>query len=358
MRRRQRRLRLWRGPGSGNEQYYTAKFRNIPPPRRLVPSTLRWMPGRTWVRHQPPGGQHRCLRCCRRTGFSGAPWSRSSTQYRLDMLSPLDFRVAEQVIGVPKIVCPLRAARTVLRAPQLAEQLVEVPTPVPYSSLLQRIMEQNVDIPVPPGRGGRKVFSQNRVQQQRFLLQNAFLSGLSSRTSTCLLLVEAFTIFAQARVHPQLHALQLIGSILRMRCFNGFFALFPKTKKVRHNLRTRGRNCLRTRAHGRRLPLTSLKRSRRRRRSPRTSLTLTSSTWSLMGAGGGASGSRLASSVAGGWLRQTGHRLAIQCGGPRGSSAEGQGDWGLVRQWIHGCVSSWVFVPCCTSFLREGELGS
>ena len=36
----------------------------------------------------------------------------------VDILSPLDFRVAEQVIEVPRIVCPPRAARTVLRAPQ------------------------------------------------------------------------------------------------------------------------------------------------------------------------------------------------------------------------------------------------
>ena len=43
--------------------------------------------------------------------------------------------------------------RAVLRDPQLAELLVEVPTIVPCSSL-QRNMEQNVDIPV-PGRGGR-----------------------------------------------------------------------------------------------------------------------------------------------------------------------------------------------------------
>ena len=63
--------------------------------------------------------------------------------------------VPEQVIEVPKIVCPLRAARTVLRAPQLAEQLVEVPTIVSYSSF-QRTKEQHVDIPV-QGRGGRHV---------------------------------------------------------------------------------------------------------------------------------------------------------------------------------------------------------
>ena len=73
----------------------------------------------------------------------------------VDFLSPLDFRIAEQVIEVPKIVCPPRAARTVSSAPQTVEQLVEVPTPVSYSSLLQRTMEQHVVIPVPLGRGGR-----------------------------------------------------------------------------------------------------------------------------------------------------------------------------------------------------------
>ena len=71
----------------------------------------------------------------------------------VDILAPLDFRVAEQVIDVPKIVCPPRAARTVLLAPQTVEQLVEVPTPVSLSSLLQRTVEQNVDIPVAGGSG-------------------------------------------------------------------------------------------------------------------------------------------------------------------------------------------------------------
>ena len=35
----------------------------------------------------------------------------------VDILAPLDFRVAEQVIEVPKIVCPPRGARTVRRVP-------------------------------------------------------------------------------------------------------------------------------------------------------------------------------------------------------------------------------------------------
>ena len=72
----------------------------------------------------------------------------------VDFLAPLDFRIAEQVIDVPEILCPPRAARTVLREPQTVDQLLEVPTIVSWS-LLQRIMEQHVDIPV-PGVGGRR----------------------------------------------------------------------------------------------------------------------------------------------------------------------------------------------------------
>ena len=50
----------------------------------------------------------------------------------VDFLAPLDVRVAEQVIEVPTVVCPPRGARTVLGAPQTAEQLAEVPTPPEY----------------------------------------------------------------------------------------------------------------------------------------------------------------------------------------------------------------------------------
>ena len=61
--------------------------------------------------------------------------------------------VAEQVIDVPKISLEDIPARRLCREPQLVEQLVEVPTVVSYSSLLQRIVQQHVDIPVPGGRG-------------------------------------------------------------------------------------------------------------------------------------------------------------------------------------------------------------
>ena len=62
--------------------------------------------------------------------------------------------VAEQDIDVPKIILETIPSRRLCRDTQLAEQLVEVPTIVSYSSL-QRNMEHNVDIPV-PGGGGRR----------------------------------------------------------------------------------------------------------------------------------------------------------------------------------------------------------
>ena len=110
----------------------------------------------------------------------------------VDFLSPLDFPVPEQVIEVPTIVCPPRAdallhldtpipeyavfevheiscpsrfIRSVLREPQKAEQLVEVPTLV---SLVE-VFEQPVDIPVRAwgGTGGRL---QDFLPGQVFLL--------------------------------------------------------------------------------------------------------------------------------------------------------------------------------------------
>ena len=70
------------------------------------------------------------------------------------------------------------------------------------------------------------VLSQNRVQQRRFLLQNAFLSGTWGRSS--IFPVEAFKVFAQARVHPHLRNFQLVFLVTQMNLEKGVFALFPK----------------------------------------------------------------------------------------------------------------------------------
>ena len=61
----------------------------------------------------------------------------------------------EQVLEVPRI-SPDRTRQRLgdsLRQPQTADQLVEVPTIVSFSSLYGNV-EQNAGIPVPPGRVG------------------------------------------------------------------------------------------------------------------------------------------------------------------------------------------------------------
>ena len=60
---------------------------------------------------------------------------------------------AEPVIKVPKISFDRVPKRFPRRRTRKAEQLVEVPTIISYSSL-QRSVEQNMDIPVPRVRGG------------------------------------------------------------------------------------------------------------------------------------------------------------------------------------------------------------
>ena len=49
----------------------------------------------------------------------------------VDILQIIDFALPEQVIDVPKISLDSAPQRTMLPEPQLAEQLVEVPVPVP-----------------------------------------------------------------------------------------------------------------------------------------------------------------------------------------------------------------------------------
>ena len=81
--------------------------------------------------------------------------------------------------------------RTVLREPQLVEQLVEVPTVVSYSSLQQQLVEQNVDIPVPGGgrhsREGLQGSSQDPVRDDIWVVvmseEQAYYWNRLTRTS-------------------------------------------------------------------------------------------------------------------------------------------------------------------------------
>ena len=72
---------------------------------------------------------------------------------------------------------------------------------------------------------------------------------------------------------------------------------------------------------------------------------------------GGASGTQLASVIAGGWPLPMGHRLVMPSGGRRGSSGVDQGDvlGTTVDTWSASVLE---LMPYFSSFLREGELGS
>ena len=115
----------------------------------------------------------------------------------------------EQVIEVPKILPEDVSLRTAVREPQLAEQLVEVPTIVSFS-WLQLGMEQNVDIPV-PGRGGRLAGLQGSLPGQSST-ERLLLSG------SLTFLVEVLKVLALDRVRQRLllFILQLDRMMMRM----------------------------------------------------------------------------------------------------------------------------------------------
>ena len=102
----------------------------------------------------------------------------------------------EQVVEVPIIFPEDVPMRAVLRDPQLAEKLVEVPI-VSYSWLQLR-MERAVDIPV-PGRGGRISGLQGFLPGQGSTALLSSEERISERTveQTLILPGEVFKIFAQ-----------------------------------------------------------------------------------------------------------------------------------------------------------------
>ena len=67
----------------------------------------------------------------------------------------LDTATPEQVIEVPKLSQDRIPRRFAVRRPQKGEQLVEVPTVLSFSSLEQQSAEQIIDIPAPRRRRGQ-----------------------------------------------------------------------------------------------------------------------------------------------------------------------------------------------------------
>ena len=159
----------------------------------------------------------------------------------LDFFRALDQPVDEQVIAVPKISFDRVSQRLVeRRLPQIAEQLVEVPTVLSPTRIALQIAEQIVGISVPHGSGERHVHgflpgqsstlfpSAERTSDQIverivdipggglhavqgflsrtwfnnvFHLQYAFLSGLWSKSS--IFLVEVFLVSLPDRVQQR-----------------------------------------------------------------------------------------------------------------------------------------------------------
>ena len=161
----------------------------------------------------------------------------------------LDVFIPEQAIEVPKISSPRHPRRRVRFAEQTAEQLVEVPTIISYSSLLQRTVEQNVDIPV-LGRGGRNVGLQGFPPRQSSTAQLASQERSSERIVEQI--VDSRVLGGGLQDFRPVQGSSASSSSFREHAGEGVFSDFsPSLKKVRSWARTRGRNCSPSRAHPR-----------------------------------------------------------------------------------------------------------
>ena len=168
-----------------------------------------------------------------------------------------------------------------LRPPLMAEQLVEVPTIVSYSSLFLRTAEQIIDIPVPqdrgvcggegglqgfspglgstaysgadlvdipvPGSGGGEVLVEVFKVLAQDWIQQCFVEQIQQRLPSKSLIFQfcmvPLPIFIKILLRLQVLLVCWIWQI------KGFFALFPGGKKVPVWVRTLGRKCMRSRAH-------------------------------------------------------------------------------------------------------------
>ena len=168
------------------------------------------------------------------------------------MLKRFGNSVPERIMAMPKISSPSRPLRAVLSEPQMAEQLVEVPTVV---SPFFQFVQQNADIPVPgargvPGYGGLQGFlpeqSSHPSDEQTIDIPVPWRGGsgsgglhgfhprqgcsaLLSRSLTFLFPVEVLMIFSLILVwqlHPQFRVMSWVED---------FFGLFPVPKKSAHS---------------------------------------------------------------------------------------------------------------------------
>ena len=191
----------------------------------------------------------------------------------LVLLAAFDVLVPEQVIEVPKMLTPTRCPRTVLSVPQTAEQLVEAPNVVSLIDVIRHPVEQTVgggriggipgflpgqsyslsaeqivDNPVPRFRRG---FGGGPHGLHPGQSSSAFC-GADHRVAAAT--AEQNVDIPAPRGAPRdfhQHPLPSAGSSDLLETANqGFFRTFPHRKKVRRSRAPRGRNWVRTSAHG------------------------------------------------------------------------------------------------------------
>ena len=136
------------GNGEEYESHFTAKIRKTPPPAGSQPALLPEVAG--WQVPVEPHVMEDLGSVCPFVQILDLPVPQM-VDYVADALRILDRPIAEQVFEVPQFSCSSCPSRSLIPEPQVAEQLMEVPTVL---SLL-RIAEQIVGTPVPLGRGGR-----------------------------------------------------------------------------------------------------------------------------------------------------------------------------------------------------------
>ena len=160
----------------------------------------------------------------------------------VEVCRQIDTPIPEQAIEVPKISSSRQSHRRRVRfAERTAEQLVEEPTIISYSSL-RGIVEQNVDIPAPLDRGR----SRGGLGFHPGQSSTAF-SGADHRSGTAEQIVD---IPAPRGVQDLPSSASSSG--LPGTANHGVFRTFPRGEKVRTWARTRGQNCSPSRAHPRR----------------------------------------------------------------------------------------------------------
>ena len=157
----------------------------------------------------------------------------------VEVLKMHDIVTPEQVVAAPKISCPPHPPRAVLSEPQMAEQLVDVPTVV---SPFLLFIGQNADIPVfgargVPGYGGPQGFLPD--QNSRPSDEQAVdipVPGRGGSGSGGLVPGGGPHDFSPDR------GLAAPSAVSREEAFQGVFNLFPGPKKVRVGARVRGRS--------------------------------------------------------------------------------------------------------------------